>query len=111
MSLEERAQRIVDLEAELNLHATFWGAGLCSTSLIITEYDTIIALCEEILPDLPKHPEAMRKTIAKLKRTRRKYVKHREEEVTELVRERLDESGLEHVEIVKVERLEGEAED
>lgn len=106
MSLEERAQRIVDLEDELHLHETFWGAGLCSTSLIIPEYDTMIALCEEILPDVPKKPEELKKHIAKLKRNRRKYVKHREEEVTELVRERLDESGLEHVEIVKVERLE-----
>ena len=106
MDLKERAQRLVDLEAELHLHEIFWGAGLCSTSLIITEYDTIIALCEEILPDLPKHPEAMRKTIAKLKRNRRKYVKHREEEVTELMREKLDDAGLEHIEIVKVERIE-----
>ena len=103
MNLEERAQRIADLEDELHLHETLWSAGLFSTSSIIAEYDIMIKLCEEILPDVPKKPELLKKHIAKLKRNRRQYVKHREEEVTELAREKLDEAGLEHIELVKVE--------
>ena len=106
MSLEERAQRIVDLEDELKFHEMFWRAALYSTSSIITEHDILIELCEEILPDIPKHPKLLKKSIAKLKRNRRMYVKHREEEVTELVREKLDDAGLEHIEVAKVERVE-----
>lgn len=110
MNLEKRAQRLVDLEAELNLHETFWSAALYPTTSIIAEYKILITLCEEILPDVWGTTESLKKHITKLKRNRRKYVKHREEEVKELVRERLDERGFEHIKIGAVVLFEEEAE-
>lgn len=110
MNLEERAQRLVDLEDELNLHETFWGAALFPTASIIKEYSILIALCEEILPDVPNKIETLEKHIAKLKRNRRKYVKHREEEVKELMRETLNEHGLDHIKVEAVVLLDDEAE-
>ena len=80
-----KAQKAVDMEAEIDLHETFWTAGLYPSGALVEEFDALIKLTQELIPLVPenKDPKVLERLITRYKRKIRKYTKYRDEEEAE----------------------------
>ena len=93
-SIARLVRETEECEKRLRLHEQFWSADIVPTADIIKEHDELLSRLERILQLYPKmapkkDPQRLEAYIAEVKERRAKYVKEREEEVAELVQERL----------------------
>jgi hypothetical protein len=91
--VEAKAERVIELDERLRLHECFWSVGLIPTEAIITDYDELIEICNELLPHAKGDPTEFERMIRRYKRKRGNYRTRLKEERKDAAKEEENERG------------------